>query len=126
METEQAAEEQARIQYEETTQDEPRKDEDSSAIDETTEHKFQRQDTQQNHKDRSGFAHGLSVGLGIGCIATFVIMWVTLVFIPQMPAAITYDTLLSIFIYPLIYLLVVGLVALTAGIVREYYVRAKD
>jgi len=126
MEAEQAAEEQARIQYEETTQDEPRKDEDSSAIDETTEHKFQRQDTQQNHKDRSGFAHGLSVGLGIGCIATFVIMWVTLVFIPQMPAAITYDTLLSIFIYPLIYLLVVGLVALTAGIVREYYVRAKD
>jgi cation transport ATPase len=127
METEQVAEEQARIHYEETTQAEPAKDEDSPAIEEATEQKFQRQDIQRSRKeDRSSFAHGLSVGLGIGCIATFVIMWVTVLFIPQMPAALTYEKLLSIFIYPLIYLLVVGLVALTAGIVREYYVRAKD
>lgn len=75
-----------------------------------------------NHvEDRSSFIHGLSVGLGVGCIATFVIVWVSIFFTPQLPQAITYENLLSIFVYPLIYLLAVGLVALTAGIVREYY-----
>ena len=72
-------------------------------------------------EDRSGFIHGLAVGLGIGCIATFVVMWITIFFTPMVPPATTYETLLSIFIYPLIYLLAVGLIALTAGIVREYY-----
>jgi hypothetical protein len=75
-----------------------------------------------NHvEDRSSFIHGLSVGLGVGCIATFIIVWVSIFFTPQLPQAITYENLLSIFVYPLIYLLAVGLVALTAGIVREYY-----
>jgi fructose-specific phosphotransferase system IIC component len=73
------------------------------------------------HEDRSGFVHGLSVGLGIGCIATFVIMWITVFFTPQLPSAVTYEAMLAVFIYPLIYLLAVGLIALTAGIVREYY-----
>jgi len=73
--------------------------------------------------DRSSFVHGLSVGLGIGCIATFIIMWITVFFSPILPSTITYESMLSVFIYPLIYLLAVGLVALTAGIVREYYVR---
>jgi fructose-specific phosphotransferase system IIC component len=72
--------------------------------------------------DRSNFVHGLSVGLGIGCIATFVIMWIAVFFTPQLPSRVTYEAMLSVFIYPLIYLLAVGLVALTAGIVREYYV----
>jgi hypothetical protein len=40
-----------------------------------------------------------------------------------MPPTLTYESLLSMFIYPMLYLLAVGLVALTAGIVREYYVR---
>lgn len=74
-------------------------------------------------EDRSSFVHGLSVGLGIGCIATFIIMWIAVFFSPQLPSAITYESMLSIFIYPLIYLLTVGLIALTAGIVREYYTR---
>ncbi|MGQ9624082.1 MAG: hypothetical protein ACUVT9_01785 [Candidatus Bathycorpusculaceae bacterium] len=72
-------------------------------------------------EDRSSFIHGLSVGLGIGCLATFVIIWVTVFFSPQLPSSLTYENMLSIFIYPLIYLLAVGLIALTAGIVREYY-----
>jgi len=72
-------------------------------------------------EDRSNFVHGLAVGLGIGCIATFVIVWISLFFTPKLPNAVTYENLLSIFIYPLIYLLTVGLIALTAGIVREYY-----
>ena len=70
---------------------------------------------------KGGFVNGLSVGLGIGCIATFIIMWISVFFTPQIPTSITYETLLSIFIYPLIYLLAVGLIALTAGTVREYY-----
>lgn len=71
-------------------------------------------------EDRSSFIHGLAVGLGIGCIATFIIMWIAVFFTPLMPTA-SYETLLAVFIYPLLYLLAVGLVALTAGIVREYY-----
>lgn len=74
------------------------------------------------HKgDRSGFVHGLAVGLGLGCIAAFVMLWIVVFFTPQLPSMLTYENLLSIFIYPLIYLLAVGLVALTAGIVREYF-----
>ena len=72
-------------------------------------------------EDRSNFVHGLAVGLGISCIATFVIVWISLFFTPKLPNAVTYENLLSIFIYPLIYLLTVGLIALTAGIVKEYY-----
>jgi fructose-specific phosphotransferase system IIC component len=73
------------------------------------------------HEDRSGFVHGLAVGIGLGSIAAFVMIWIVVFFTPQLPSAITYENLLSIFVYPLIYLLAVGLVALTAGIVREYY-----
>jgi hypothetical protein len=72
-------------------------------------------------EDRGNFIHGLAVGLGIGCIATFVIVWISLFFTPKLPNGVTYENLLSIFVYPLIYLLAVGLIALTAGIVREYY-----
>lgn len=70
---------------------------------------------------RRSFVDGLSVGLGIGCIATFAIMWITVFFTPLLPTAVTYENLLAIFIYPLIYLLALGLIALTTGIVREYY-----
>jgi hypothetical protein len=74
-----------------------------------------------NGGDRPSFVHGLAVGLGIGCISTFVIMWIAVFFSPQLPSTVTYEAMLAVFIYPLIYLLAVGLVALTAGIVREYY-----
>jgi hypothetical protein len=74
-------------------------------------------------EDKSSFVHGLSVGLGLGCIATFIIMWIVVFFSPQLPSTVTYEAMLSVFIYPLIYLLAVGLIALTAGIVREYYGR---
>jgi hypothetical protein len=57
----------------------------------------------------------------MGCIATFVVMWIAVFFTPQLPAGATYENLLSIFIFPLIYLLAIGLITLTAGIVREYY-----
>ncbi|MGD0494942.1 MAG: hypothetical protein ABSB28_02750 [Candidatus Bathyarchaeia archaeon] len=79
-------------------------------------------DEQNNRGDKNIFVNGLSVGLGIGCIVTFVIMWLAVFFSPQLPSGATYQTMLSIFIYPMVYLLAVGLIALTAGIVREYYV----
>ena len=91
---------------------------------EETEQKEQEDKTQTNNReDGSSFVHGLSVGLGLSCIATFIIIWVVVFFTPQIPSTLTYEFLLSMFIYPMLYLLVVGLVALTAGIVREYYVR---
>ena len=77
----------------------------------------------ENAEDKSSFMHGLAVGLGIGCIATFVIIWIAVFFSPQLPRALTYESMLSVFIYPMLYLLTVGLVALTAGIVREFYAR---
>jgi hypothetical protein len=75
----------------------------------------------KHEADRAIFVNGLSVGLGIGCIVTFVVMWIAVFFTPQLPASATYQDLLAIFIYPLIYLLAIGLITLTAGIVREYY-----
>jgi hypothetical protein len=82
----------------------------------------QRNNRRNNGGDRNFFVNGLAVGLGIGCIVTFVTMWIAVFFSSQLPPGETYQTMLSIFIYPLIYLLAVGLIALTAGIVREYYV----
>lgn len=72
-------------------------------------------------RDRSGFVHGLAAGLGIGCVTAFIMMWMAVYFTPRLPSGITYEDMLATFIYPLIYLLALGLVALTAGIVREYY-----
>lgn len=94
-----------------------------SAAQETTEHPQETKTRSRNDDDwsRSGFIHGLSVGLGLGCIGAFAITWISLFFTPQMPSSITYETLLSVFIYPLIYMLAVGLIALTAGVVRQYY-----
>ena len=86
---------------------------------EQTENNRLRLNTQGEGK--GSFVHGLAVGLGISCIATFVIVWISLFFTPKLQNAVTYENLLSIFVYPLIYLLSVGLIALTAGIVREFY-----
>lgn len=80
----------------------------------------------QQEEDRSSFTFGLSVGLGIGCITTFVIMWISVFFSPRLPSNITYEAMLTVFVYPLIYLLTVGLIALTAGIVREYYMKRRS
>ena len=72
-------------------------------------------------QDRSNFVHGLAAGLGIGCIAAFVMLWLTVFFTPQLPAGITYAAMLSTFIYPLIYLFALGLISLTVGIVGQHY-----
>jgi hypothetical protein len=124
-----AVQDHTEIPFEETSKDEAQQmqEDPSSTIDPSFREDSQPRDfdEQDNHDGKSRFVHGLLVGIGMGSVAVFVIVWVTLFFIPEMPTAITYENLLSIFIYPLIYLLTVGLVAITAGIVSEYYVRAK-
>jgi threonine/homoserine/homoserine lactone efflux protein len=133
METEQETQE---VELQEATneeeiQQEPEqelKQEEYQAAEETVTHeeeiKQENQKADNQGEDRGSFIHGLSVGLGIGCIATFVIVWISIFFTPQLPS-VTYENLLAIFIYPLVYLLTVGLIALTAGIVREYYAKSK-
>lgn len=95
--------------------------EESAVVEESMETKSKNSRMNSNEVDRGPFIHGLAVGLGIGCIATFIIVWISVFFTPRIASQITYENLLSIFVYPLIYLLAVGLIALTAGIVREYY-----
>jgi len=62
---------------------------------------------QQSKKDseKASFADGLAVGLGIGSIASFAIVWVSPFFSPLLPQSATYESLWANFIYPLIYLL---------------------
>ena len=78
--------------------------------------------SEKSHKKFSfntRFVNGLAVGFGLGCIATFIILWIALFFTPQLSGAATYENLLSVFIYPLLYLLTIGLISVTAGLVKE-------
>jgi hypothetical protein len=124
METEEIAQES--VDYEEETNEENLPQEDLAPLEPEKSEPIAEPPTkpeQKKPKQNSSFIHGLAVGLGLACIATFAIMWITIFFSPLLPQSATYESLLAIFIYPLIYLLAVGLVALTAGIVREYYSR---
>ncbi|MBS7616521.1 hypothetical protein KEJ45_04920 [Candidatus Bathyarchaeota archaeon] len=101
-------------------------EEEQNTTEAETEHKEEKTEKKQkieNQENSSSFIHGLSVGLGMGCITAFIITWIAVFFSPMLPSAITYESMLSIFIYPMLYMLALGLVALTAGVVREYYTR---
>ncbi len=87
----------------------------------TKRKKYERKHEPIPNQERSNFVHGLSAGLGIGCIAAFIMLWLTVFFTPQLPVGITYQDMLSTFIYPLIYLFALGLISLTVGIVGERY-----
>lgn len=75
----------------------------------------------QKSISKDSFADGLAVGLGLGSVACFAIVWASLFLSPLLPQSATYESLLATFIYPLIFLIGAGLVALTAGVIREYY-----
>ena len=75
----------------------------------------------QKGNSRSSFFDGLAVGSGIGCIIIFATIWVSLFLSPMLPQTATYESLLAAFIYLLIFTVGTGLVAVTAGVVREYY-----
>jgi len=76
---------------------------------------------EKSFRKKDIFMNGVAVGLGIGCIAIFAILWVSIYFAPKLPTGISYENMLSIFFYPLIYTFAVGLVSITAGAVREHH-----
>ena len=71
-------------------------------------------------RSRSSFVNGLSIGFGLAFLATFVILWISIFYASQMSAGISYEKMISVFIYPMLFILGTGTVLLTTGIVREY------
>ena len=64
------------------------------------------------------FINGFLIGLGIGFLALFTILWAS-IFFASLLANISYGRLLSIFIYPLVLILGSGTTLVVAGFVRE-------
>jgi len=71
-------------------------------------------------RDRSSFVNGLAIGFGVGFLATFTVLWISVFFTSQLSPGVSYAQMISVFIYPLFFLLGTGTVLLTTGIVREY------
>ena len=69
---------------------------------------------------RNSFVNGLAIGVGAGFLATFAILWISIFFNSQLSPWVSYAQMISVFIFPLLFLLGTGIVLLTAGIVREY------
>jgi len=75
----------------------------------------------------SSFVNGLAIGFGLAFLATFVILWISIFYASQLSAGISYEKMISAFIYPMLFILATGTVFLTAGIVREYtHVREQE
>jgi hypothetical protein len=71
---------------------------------------------------RSSFVNGLAIGFGAGFLATFIILWISIFFGSQLSPVLSYAQMISVFVYPLLFLSGTGTVLLTAGVVREYYI----
>ena len=71
-------------------------------------------------RSRSSFVNGLAIGVGAGFLATFTILWISIFFSSQLSPVVSYAQMISVFIYPLLFLLGTGILLLTAGVVREY------
>lgn len=71
-------------------------------------------------RSRSSFVNGLAIGFGLAFLATFVILWISIFFGSQLSPGISYESMISVFIYPMLFILATGTVLLTTGIVREY------
>ncbi len=71
-------------------------------------------------RSRGSFVNGFAIGFGSGFLATFVVLWISVIFSSQLSPGIGYEQMISVFIYPLLFLFGTGIVLLTAGIVREY------
>ena len=71
-------------------------------------------------RSRSSFVNGLAIGSGAGFLTTFTILWISIFFSSQLSPVVSYAQMISVFVYPLLFLLGTGIVLLTAGIVREY------
>lgn len=64
------------------------------------------------------FVNGFSVGLGIGCLSTLVVLWVSLLFTSRL-TSISYASLISVFVYPMLLLSAIGVFLLVKGMVGE-------
>ena len=81
--------------------------------------------TGKREKIQEHFTNGFEIGFGVGCITTFVVLWISLLFGSQLTSGVTYETMIAIFIYPLLFLLTVGTVFLTAGAVKHLQFKKK-
>jgi hypothetical protein len=72
------------------------------------------------------FVNGFEIGFGIGCLMTFLVLWISLVFGSQLTLGVTYESIIAVFIYPLLFLIVIGTIFLTAGIVKHLHSRKED
>jgi len=73
-----------------------------------------------NARSRSSFVNGLAIGFGMAFLATFAILWISIFYASQMSIGISYEKMISAFIYPMLFILATGTVLLTTGTVREY------
>ena len=71
-------------------------------------------------RSRSSFVNGLAIGFGLAFLATFATLWISIFFGSQLSPEISYERMISVFIYPMLFILSTGTVLLTTGIVREY------
>ncbi|KPV64426.1 MAG: hypothetical protein AOA66_0237 [Candidatus Bathyarchaeota archaeon BA2] len=71
-------------------------------------------------RNRRSFVNGLAIGFGLTFLATFAILWISIFYATQLSSGVSYETMISVFIYPLLFMLGTGTVLLTTGIVREY------
>jgi len=79
----------------------------------------------KKEKSQEHFVNGFEIGFGAGCIMTFVVLWTSLLFGSRLTPGVTYETMIAIFIYPLLFLLTVGTVFLTAGAVKHLHFKKK-
>jgi polyferredoxin len=64
------------------------------------------------------FTNGFIIGLGVGFIALFIVLWVS-AFFASIISGMSYGRLLSVFIYPMVFMLAAGISLVVAGFVRE-------
>ena len=64
------------------------------------------------------FTNGFILGLGIGLVAIFIISWASVFFLSAI-SGIDYGNLLSVFIYPMFFMLGSGISLIVTGFIRE-------
>lgn len=69
---------------------------------------------------KNAFANGVTVGFGIGCLATFVALLITAFYYSQISGQ-TFNTTLSNFSFPVSYFFVLGVLFLIVGFVWERF-----
>ena len=65
------------------------------------------------------FVNGLAIGFGLTLLAAFVILWMSIFYASQLSAGISYEKMISVFIYPMLFTFATGTALLTTGIVRR-------